>query len=148
MKLALAALALILLASLSLESQTPTAYGDPKVAQELQNLVRAWDEAYVKGDTATLDRLLANEFTFVGGPNKADYLASFKTRPAESVQSAVSTDIQIQVYGDAAVLTGLDTVGGRNRSQPYILKWLYMDVWIKRDGRWQCVKTYAAPARS
>ncbi len=145
MKFALAALGLIVASTLPLEGRVTQSYGDPKPAQELRSLVHAWDDAYVKGDTATLDRLLANEFAFVGGPNKTDYLASFKTRPADSVQSAVSTDIQIQVYGDTAVLTGLDTIGGRKKEQPYTIKWLYMDVWIKRDGRWQCVKTYAAP---
>jgi ketosteroid isomerase-like protein len=118
-----------------------------KVEQELRNLVRSWDEAYVKGDTATLDRLLAGEFAFVGGPKKQEYLASFKSRPADSVASAVSTNIQVQVYGNTAVLTGLDTISGKNKGQPYVSKWLYMDVWIKRSGRWQCVKTYSAPAQ-
>jgi hypothetical protein len=108
--------------------------------------VQAWDESYVKGDTATLDRLLADEFSFVGGPKKADYLASFKSRPANSVQSAVSTDIQVQVYDDAAVLTGIDTITINNAGQTLVTKWLYMDVWVKRSGRWQCVKTYSGPA--
>ena len=118
-----------------------------RVEQELRALVRAWDDAFVKGDTATLDRFLADEFAFVGGPKKADYLASFKTRPADSIQSAVSTDIQVQVYGDTAVLVGLDTISGQNKGAPYVSKWLYMDVWIRRDGRWQCVKTYSSAAK-
>jgi len=105
-----------------------------------------WDGAYVKGDTATLDRLLADEFAFVGGQKKAEYLASLKSRPAGSVDSALSTDVQVQVYGDTAVLTGLDTITGKNKGQPFAVKWLYMDVWIKRGGRWQCVKTHATLA--
>src|ERR1051325_3656750 len=100
MKLALTALAFILVASLSLESQIPQAYGDPKVVQDMRALVRAWDDAFVKGDTAALDRLLADEFAFVGGLKKTDYLASFKNRPPDSVTSAISTDIQVQAYGD------------------------------------------------
>ena len=144
MKFVFAALTLLLFASSSLESRAGQ-YGDPTVAEQLKSLVRAWDDADVKGDTEALDRLLATEFAFVGGPKKADYLASFKTRAADLVQSAVSADIQIQVYGDTAVLTGLDTISGRNKGKPYEVKWLYMDVWIKRGGRWQCVKTYAAP---
>lgn len=114
---------------------------------QLRQLVQTWDAAFVKADTATLDRLLAPEFAFVGGPKKAEYLASFKTRPADAVQSAVSTDIQVQVYGDTAVLVGLDTISGQNKGQPQVTKWLYMDVWVKRDGRWQCVKTYSSAAR-
>ena len=118
-----------------------------KVEQELRALVRAWDEAFVKGDTATLDRLLADVFAFVGGPKKAEYLASFKTRPAGAFQSAVSTDIQVQVYDDTAVLIGLDTINGQNKGLPSVTKYLYMDVWVKRKGRWQCVKTYASAAK-
>jgi len=114
---------------------------------QLKQLVQTWDAAFVKGDAATLDRLLAAEFAFVGGPKKAEYLASFKTRPTDAVQSAVSTDIQVQVYGDTAVLIGLDTISGQNKGQPQVTKWLYMDVWVKRDGRWQCVKTYSSAAK-
>ena len=118
-----------------------------KIEQELRALIHTWDQAFVKGDTATLDRLLAEEFAFVGGAQKADYLASFKTRAADSVQSAVSTDIQVQVYGDTAIVVGVDAISGLNKGQPYSTKYLYMDVWIKRDRRWQCVKTYASAAK-
>jgi ketosteroid isomerase-like protein len=143
MKILFVLLAVLLSASPS-NSQTSN---DRKSAVEhgLIELVRAWDDAYVKGDTATLDRLLAPEFAFVGGPKKAEYLDSFKSR-SFMVESAVSTDIQVQVYGDSAVLTGLDTIKGKNKDQTVVTKWLYMDVWIKREGRWQCVKTYSMPA--
>ncbi len=118
--------------------------GDSETIKELRNLVRAWDEADVKGDAITLNRLLAEEFTFVGGPSKAEYLASFKsTSPDTYVESAVSDGVQVQVYGNAAVVTGLDTIKGKNKGQAYENRWLYMDVWVKRSGRWQCVKTYS-----
>ena len=133
---------IVLAMSLNTFGQTPN-NGKAKAELELANLVRAWDEAYVKADTSTLDRLLAAEFAFVGGPAKAEYLASFKSRSSK-IDSAVSTDVVVQVYGNAAVLTGLDTISGKNNGKPFVSKWLYMDVWIKRNGRWQCVKTYSA----
>jgi ketosteroid isomerase-like protein len=140
---------LIMLAiSLGIIGQTPNKAA-AKLEQELRNLVRAWDDAYVRGDTATLDHLLANEFAFVGGGAKAEYLASFKSRSADLViESAVSSDLQVQVYGNSAVVTGLDTITGKNKGQTFVTKWLYMDVWIKRNGRWQCVKTYSSPVRT
>jgi ketosteroid isomerase-like protein len=146
MKPVLFLFALILIMSLTVLGQGKKSDRDSKVEQELRNLVRAWDEAYVKGDTATLDRLLADEFRFVGGPKKSEYLASFKTSQF-IIQSAVSTDIEVQVYGDSAVLTGVDTIIGKNKDQTLFTKWLYLDVWIKRDGRWQCVKTYSSPVQ-
>lgn len=117
----------------------------PDAEQELRKLVQNWDEAFVKKDTETLNRLLADEFEFVGGVKKADYLASFKTRKA-NILSAVSTDIQVQVYDDMAIVTGVDAITIKDAAQDLLTKWLYMDVWVKRGGRWQCVKTYSAPA--
>ena len=113
--------------------------------QELRKLVQTWDEAFVKADAETLGRLLADEFEFVGGPKKADDLASLKTRKA-NILSAVSTDIRVQVYDDMAIVTGVDAITIKDVGQDLLTKWLYMDVWVKRGGRWLCVKTYSAPA--
>jgi ketosteroid isomerase-like protein len=147
MKRTLSILVLLLASFVVAWAQVPKMDRDGKVEQELRDLVRAWDEAYVKADTATLDRLLAPEFAFVGGPKKAEYLDSFKSR-SFMVESAVSTEIQVQVYGDSAVLIGLDTIKGKNKDQAVVTKWLYMDVWIKRSGRWRCVKTYSMPIQN
>ena len=144
MKIAFTIITVVLLACV-----TPTLANQdrkPDAEQELRKLVQTWDEAYVKGDTETLGRLLADEFAFVGGPKKADYLASFKTRKANSIVSAVSADVQVQIYDDMAIVTGLDAITVKNVGQDLLTKWLYMDVWVKRGGRWQCVKTYSAPA--
>jgi imidazolonepropionase-like amidohydrolase/ketosteroid isomerase-like protein len=119
--------------------------GDPAEIQTLRDLVRTWDEASVKGDAATLDRLLADEFTFVGGVRKAAYLASVTAKSSDTyVESAVSDEVLVQVYGNTAVVTGVDTIKGKSRGQAYENKYLYMDVWVKRAGRWQCVKVYSS----
>jgi len=144
MKLALSVLAMVFALSVVAAGQAPKSDRDSKIEAELRNLVNQWDEAYVKGATATLNQLLADEFEFVGGQKKADYLASFKSRNFVA-ESAVSTDIKVQVYGDTAVLIGIDTITVKRKDETLITKWLYMDVWIKRGGRWQCVKTYSAP---
>jgi ketosteroid isomerase-like protein len=144
MKITFTFLALLLTFATAVTAQNKKSDRDLKVEQELRNLVRSWDEAYVKGDTATLDHLLADEFSFVGGPNKAAYLASFKA-PQLVIQSAASSDIEVQAYGDTAVVTGVDTIIAKNKDQTLMTKWLYLAVWIKRGGRWQCVKTYSSP---
>ncbi|HEX8097925.1 MAG TPA: nuclear transport factor 2 family protein [Pyrinomonadaceae bacterium] len=121
---------------------------EAKAERELRALVRQWDEANARGDAAALDGLLAEEFAFVGGPGKAEYLASVRNRPTDSrVESAVSDDVEVRVYGKTAVVTGVDTIKGSNKGQPYVSRWLYMDVWVRRGGRWQCVKTYSSPMR-
>ncbi len=149
MKSMFAVLALLVLLPAVVQGQTKKVNRRLDVERELRRLVRMWDDADVKRDTGTLARLLADEFTFVGGQTKREYLDELRTLPPDSfTESAVSTDVQVQVYGRAAILTGIDTIKGKNKGQPYVSKWLYMDVWIWRDGRWQCVKTYASRAKS
>ena len=144
----LVVLALVVTVPVLAHGQTKKTYRRVTVEQELRELVRSWDDADVKRDTATLARLLADEFTFVGGQAKREYLDSLRSLSPDSfTESAVSTDIQVQVYGRTAIVTGLDTIKGKNKGQPYVSKWLYMDVWIWRDRRWQCVKTYASQTK-
>jgi ketosteroid isomerase-like protein len=144
MKLILCFLCLLMFAPAVAEAQGTKDKRQPSVEEQLTRLVRQWDEAIVKRDTATLDRLLASEFKFVGGRNKAEYLDSIKTQAADAITSAVSTDLEVLFYGSTAVVTGVDTISGQNKGQPYVAKWLYTDVWVKRAGRWQCVRTHAS----
>ena len=146
MKLILCLLCLLVFAPVVAEAQGTKDKRQPSVEEHLKGLVRQWDEAIVKRDTATLDRLLATEFAFVGGLKKAAYLESVKSQAPDAVTSAVSTDLEVLFYGSTAVVTGLDTMSGQNKGQPYTAKWLYTDVWVKRAGRWQCVRTHASPA--
>ncbi len=113
---------------------------DLRVEQELRALVRQWDEADVKKDVAMLDHLLADEFAFVGGIDKKKYLAFVESGDA-GIGSAVSDNVKVRIYGDTAVLTGLDTIKGKRKGQEYVERYLYTDVWVKRDKRWQCVAT-------
>lgn len=144
MKTILCLLCLLMFAPVVAEGQGTKDKRQPSLEEHLKGLVRQWDEAIAKRDTATLDRLLADEFEFVGGVKKAAYLNSIKTQAADAVTSAVSTDLQVLVYENTAVVTGLDTISGQNKGQAYIAKWLYTDVWVKRAGRWQCVRTHAS----
>lgn len=154
MKLILRTLLTIVLMAVTVSyAQLPDSFGtitrgiipnNDAAEQELRRLVRAWDEATVKRDVVVLDRLLAEEFAFVDGPKKAQYLASITSRPADStIESAKSVNVEVQIYGDTAIVVGLDIVNGKNKGQAFENRFRYMDVWIKRAGRWQCVKVYS-----
>lgn len=144
MKTILCLLCVLIFAPMVAEGQATNDKSRAGLEEHLKSLVRQWDEAIVKRDAATLDHLLADEFEFVGGVKKAAYLNSIKTQAADAMTSAVSTNLQVLVYDNTAVVTGLDTISGQNKGQPYTSKWLYTDVWVKRDGRWQCVRTHSS----
>ena len=120
-----------------------TASGEDEKA--LLQLERDWSEAFVKKDVAAFDRILATEFqanwpAFIG--NKKQFLGLVKGGTAKAASSA-NSEMKAFVLGDMGIVHGLATeqssVAGKDTSGQY----RYTDVFVKRDGRWQCVTAYS-----
>ena len=67
-------------------------------------------EAYIHSDIATLDRILADEYTFInddagGVATKKQILDSFKSGGDRAITSYKRQGDQVRIYGDVAVLT-------------------------------------------
>lgn len=139
MKKSLKIVLLLLASLLVVNARAQETYRDEKVEAELKALVGKWDAAIVKHDAATLDNLLAAEFT-LSGLSKAAYLAYVKS-PRNDVVSAESGEFDVRVYGDTAVLIAIDTIKSRKDGVETTEWYRYIDVWVKREGRWQCVVT-------
>lgn len=118
-------------------------YRNKEVEKELIRLVRLWDEAIVKQNVKTLDNLLADEFS-LSGESKRQYLEFIKTS-GSTVKSAISDQFDVRVYGETAILIARDTIQSKTGEMQSINQYRYIDVWIKRDGRWQCVATESKP---
>lgn len=117
------------------------------IERELIKLEQGWAEAIVKADLAFLDRVLGDDFTYIDGEGilwlKANYLSVFKSGEAE-FSSMASDEIKARVYGDAAVVTGRNTIKGTFRGDEHPNRERFTDIWIKRDGRWQCVAAHSS----
>ena len=114
--------------------------------QALMQIERDWGEALVKKDMTALDKMLATEFqaNYVGlVGNKKQFLSVLKSETSRT-ESAVASDMKAIVFGDRAIVNGLTTeksiTAGKDTSGQY--RWT--DVFVKRDGRWQCVTGYAS----
>ncbi len=110
----------------------------PQVGTEkkLAGLEQELAAATPKGDVAFLDRVLAKEYRLTGPDGavtdkKAELQKAKAGNPA--YEPIAATDLQVNVYGDAAVLTGRRAyqVGGN--------EFRFTSVYVLRDGRWQCV---------
>lgn len=124
----------------ALASQLP----DVSTEEALIALERGWNEAFYARDVEFLDSILADDFivTYDDGArgDKARELAlaeSFNQR----VISATQEDFIVQVYDDAAVVWFTLRVVGIRRGQEAEIVLRYTDVWVVRDGRWQCVSS-------
>ena len=107
-------------------------------------LERGWNEAFYARDVEFLDSVLADEFivTYDDGvrgdkARELELAESFNQR----VVSATQDDFIVRVYDDTAVVWFTLRVVGIRRGQEAEITLRYTDVWVLRDGRWQCVSS-------
>jgi ketosteroid isomerase-like protein len=112
----------------------------------LRDLANRWLQADAKRDVPTVNILLADEFSFLGGNDRAQYLASMNPDPTLIVESAVVEDQKVQIYGETAIVTGLNSYKFKKDGRPIQAKFPALTVWVKKSGRWQCVKACTLPA--
>jgi ketosteroid isomerase-like protein len=107
-------------------------------------LERGWNDAFYKRDVTYIENLLADEFiaTYDDGTrgDKQKELALVATFN-QQVESAVQDDFIVKVYRDTAVVWFTLNLVGIKQGQPSPLTLQYTDVWVFRDGRWQCVSS-------
>jgi ketosteroid isomerase-like protein len=116
------------------------------VEQELMALENGWNNAMVKGDFAFLDRILADDYLITDWDanvlTKPQFIAQFKSGQVV-FSSQVADNVKVRVYGDAAVVIGRNTFKGTTKGKDVSGQERWTDIWIKRDGRWQCVGSHS-----
>jgi hypothetical protein len=91
------------------------------VEQQLTKLENDWAKATISKDYGVLDRVIADDYTSSGDPDgsvttKAQEIASLKS--GETVITSYKyADMKIRVYGNAAVVTGLQTFAIKTRAR-------------------------------
>lgn len=117
--------------------------------QTLVALESNWSQAAIKRDGAALDRFYADEYIFTN----EDGVTSNKVKEIANITSGTFrlvafkfNDLKVHVYGDLAVVTGENNIKGtwedisKDISGPY----RFTDVFVKRNGRWQCVASQSS----
>ena len=122
----------------------------PSAEQELITLDKSWGEAGLKGDSAVLERILADDFignSPTGVATKAQNIAEAKTNAPNITNATYVADEYTVRFLDpnTAVMTHRATEKGLNKGKEYTDQHRSMHVWVKRDGRWQVVASQATP---
>jgi ketosteroid isomerase-like protein len=114
--------------------------------QVLIALERGWNDAFYRKDIKFIENLLAEEFiaTYDDGSrgDRAKELA-LAADFNQQVESAVQDEFTVKVYRDTAVVWFTLHLLGTKQGQRAELTLRYTDVWVIRDGRWQCVSTHS-----
>lgn len=119
-------------------------------ARELTQLHEAWAQARVAGDVAFLERFYAKEFriTNAGGRvvSREEDIALFAER-AIKPDYIRDDDLAISRYGETALVTGVESLKGTYKGVPGEMALRFVNVLVRRDGRWQLVMHQSTEVR-
>ena len=111
---------------------------------ELTNLVKEFSQAIVSNNAKAVARFLANDWVVIdpdgGVIDKSRFLGVIESG-ALTHESMESEDLRVRVYGDTAVVTALTRTKGKFMGQDFSTLERATDIFVKQDGRWQCVIT-------
>ena len=115
---------------------------------ELLAVVRDWDRAMVQNDAEAIGRFMADDWTIVGADGRTSDKATFLGLVKAGVLShdaMQSEDIDIRVYGDAAVVVASGVSGGVYQGRPFRDAERQSNVFIRQGSHWRCVLTHLSP---
>ena len=117
------------------------------VEQELIKLENEWADAWIKSDVPFHDRIMADDYTWTSPWGevftKARNLALVKSGD-DVITSWVLAEMKVRIYGDAAVVSGCDTIKETYKGEDITSQNRWTHTWVKRSGRWQCVAGHSS----
>ncbi len=129
------------------DTPSPTAAStakEPSVSQAIKQLEQDWTDASKAGDASKLDQILADDWvglTYDGRKEtKQTVLARVKSGK-DTTESVENGPMDVKVLGSVAVVQGSDTEKSMTNGKDSSGKYVWMDVFVKRHGKWVAVRS-------
>ena len=110
--------------------------------EELLTFEREFTEAVAGNDVAAIGRFLTDDWAIIdadGGVIDRSRFLDVIESGTLSHESMESTDVEVRLHGDTAVVTGITTSTGQFMGQAFTTRERATDVLARMDGRWLCV---------
>lgn len=124
-------------------SQVSLAAGE----EEIEKAEDARYRAMIAGDWKGFSDMLADEFLYHQPSGKVSdkktYVA-FASSGEIAIKTAERYDVTIRVYGSTATAMGSTRLNVEMKGEPRQIDLRYLNVWVKRDGRWQLAARQSA----
>jgi hypothetical protein len=124
---------------------------DPSNATDKEELIQIESElavAWPKGDKEAIDRILAPEWSVTNAlghvQTKQQVMRDAFQSGTLEVRSARVDEIEVRLFGNAAVVTGRSVSEGLYAGKPFRANLRFTDVFVKRKQRWQAVASHAS----
>ncbi len=113
----------------------------------LLQMTDEWAKALVRGDGDALGQIMADDFYFAypfEGDGKEQFIDDV-TSGEVKVEHLSRENVNVRVWGDAAVLTGKDSARWFYKGHDYSGHYKVMHVYSLRNEKWQLVSVQACP---
>lgn len=110
--------------------------------EDLLTFEEEFSQAVAANDAAAIGRLVADDWVIVDADGRIidrPRFISVIESGALTHESMESTDVEVRVHGDTAVLTAITTTKGQFMGQGFTTRERATDVLVRLDGRWLCV---------
>ena len=115
------------------------------VEQAIRQLDSERVQAQIGADAVALERIYADDFIGVGPSGtvrtKAQVISDFTSGDLK-FQSITTDEVQVRVYENTAVETGLSTMVGQDKGKAVPRDTRFTRVWVKEQGRWRLVANH------
>jgi len=116
------------------------------VEQSIKAMTEQLNQAALKGDVATYDKLLADDYISISvlgaTSTKAQILENYKSGKTK-FEAIDVLEMKVRVYGDTAVVNYTANVKGHSGATDLSGQYRVVRVWVRRKGQWQSVSFQA-----
>jgi len=127
------------------QKQSASADQRSSVEQAIRQLDNERIQAQIHADAVALDRIYADDFIGVGPSGtvrtKPQVISDFTSGDLK-FQSITTDEVQVRIYENTAVETGLSTMVGQDKGKTVPRNTRFTRVWVKQQGRWQLVANH------
>jgi len=120
-------------------AQTGTVRSDQQILIQLE---QDWDSAFRRKDIRFIETVLADEFVATYSDGSRGDRAKELALAADfnlQIDSSTLDEFIVKIYGDTAVVWMSQHLVGPSKGNQLRVTFHYVDVFVMRDGRWQCV---------
>jgi ketosteroid isomerase-like protein len=135
---------LALAAIAPIASQSAGATETSRLPADLIEAVRAYDQATLRNDIATLAEIVSDDYLLVNSDSslqdKQSYLRDFSA-PDFRVDPYIMQEPMGRVWGESALTGGIMPLGWTQDGVHHSRLLRIAHVWVKREGRWRIIYT-------
>jgi uncharacterized protein (TIGR02246 family) len=131
-------------------AETKAKKGPSPEIEALKQIERDWSDAQKAGDAEKLSQIIGNDWRGLGydgnRSTKAETIADLKEGKYK-LESFEMGPIDVKILGNVAIVQGSDTEKSTTAGENTSGKWVWTDVFVKRDGKWVAVRSQSAKVK-